>query len=51
MFGFDGDDNVCFCVYVLVNRTLCWCENSTTTLGPQNRIIIVGFQNRNIILP
>ena len=49
--GFDGDGNACFCVYVLVNRTLCWWENYATALGPQNRNIIVGFQNRNIILP
>jgi len=32
--------NICFCLYGLVNGTLCWCENSPTTLAPQNRNII-----------
>jgi len=41
--------NICFCLYVLINGTLCWCENSTAALGPQNRNTIVDFQNRNII--
>ena len=28
---------LCLFMKMLVNKTLCWCENSVTTFGPKNR--------------
>ena len=43
VLGFDGDGNACFSVCVLVNGTLCLCENSATSLAPPPPQIVISL--------